>query len=38
MRNIESVRHSFRAKVAISEHSSDNDYLISNTSFETLEQ
>lgn len=36
LRNIESVRHSFRAKVAISEHSSDNDYLISNTSFENF--
>ncbi|HAS62451.1 MAG TPA: arginine N-succinyltransferase [Vibrio sp.] len=34
VRNIESVRHSFRAKVTISEHSSCNDYLICNTSFE----
>ncbi|PMJ89341.1 arginine N-succinyltransferase [Vibrio sp. 10N.261.55.A7] len=33
-RNIESVRHSFRAKVVISEHTSADDYLISNTSFE----
>lgn len=34
VRNIESVRHSFRAKVSIAEHSSSNHYLISNTSFE----
>jgi len=34
LRNIESVRHSFRAKVEISEHSSSQDYLMSNTSFE----
>lgn len=34
VRNIESVRHSFRAKVEISEHSSSQDYLMSNTSFE----
>ena len=34
MRNIESVRHSFRAKVSIAQHSSSQDYLISNTSFE----
>ncbi|MEZ9230159.1 arginine N-succinyltransferase [Vibrio amylolyticus] len=33
-RNIESVRHSFRAKVVVSEHTSADDYLISNTSFE----
>ena len=34
LRNIESVRHSFRAKADIREHSSDIDYLMSNTSFE----
>ncbi len=34
VKNIESVRHSFRAKVEIREHSSDINYLISNTSFE----
>ncbi len=36
MRNIESVRHSFRAKVKISEHSSSQDYLLVNTSFENF--
>ncbi|OEF05265.1 arginine N-succinyltransferase [Vibrio genomosp. F10] len=35
-RNIESVRHSFRAKVVISEHTSADHYLISNTSFENF--
>jgi arginine N-succinyltransferase len=34
VRNIESVRHSIRAKVTIAEHTSSQDYLISNTSFE----
>lgn len=34
VRNIESVRHSFRAKVSIAEHNSSQDFLISNTSFE----
>ncbi len=33
-RNIESVRHSIRAKVQVSEHASSQDYLIANTSFE----
>jgi len=33
VRNIESVKHSFRAKVKIGEHSSSQDYLIANTSF-----
>ncbi|GAD80589.1 arginine N-succinyltransferase [Vibrio ezurae] len=32
--NIETVRHSFRAKVTIAEHGSSIYYLISNTSFE----
>ncbi|WCE29920.1 arginine N-succinyltransferase [Vibrio sp. SCSIO 43137] len=36
MRNIESVRHSFRAKVKVSEHSSSHDYLMINTSFENF--
>ena len=36
MRNIESVRHSFRAKITIAEHTSSQDYLISNTSFENF--
>ena len=36
LRNIESVRHSFRAKVTIAEHSSSQDYLISNTSFDNF--
>ncbi len=36
VRNIESVRHSFRAKVTIAEHSSSQDYLVSNTSFENF--
>ncbi len=36
LRNIESVRHSFRAKVRIAEHSSSQDYLIANTSFENF--
>lgn len=34
--NIESVRHSFRSSVQISEHSSSQDYLIANTSFENF--
>ena len=34
VRNIESVRHSFRAKVTIAPHASSQNYLISNTSFE----
>ena len=34
VRNIESVRHSFRAKVTIAPHASSQDFLISNTSFE----
>jgi arginine N-succinyltransferase len=36
LRNVESVRHSFRAKVEISEHTSSQDYLICNTSFENF--
>ena len=32
--NIDSVRHSFRGKVTISEHTSSQNFLISNTSFE----
>lgn len=35
-KNIESVRHSFRASVQISEHSSSQNYLICNTSFENF--
>ncbi|EGQ7854160.1 arginine N-succinyltransferase [Vibrio vulnificus] len=34
LRNIESVRHSVRAKVRINEHASSKDFLIANTSFE----
>ncbi|WP_411132472.1 arginine N-succinyltransferase [Vibrio vulnificus] len=34
LRNIESVRHSVRAKVRICEHSSSKAFLIANTSFE----
>ncbi len=34
VRNIESIRHSFTAKVVIDEHTSAQHYLISNTSFE----
>ncbi len=34
--NIASVRDSFRAKVRVSEHSSSQDYLIANTSFENF--
>lgn len=34
LRNIESVRHSFRGKVVVGEHTSAQQYLISNTSFE----
>jgi arginine N-succinyltransferase len=33
-RNIESVRHSFRAKVSVQEHSTDQQYLMCNSSFE----
>ncbi|MDK9762675.1 arginine N-succinyltransferase [Vibrio sp. D420a] len=36
LRNIESVRHSIRAQVEISEHASSQDYLIGNTSFENF--
>ncbi len=36
LRNIESVKHSYRGKVVISEHSSSKDYLIANTSFENF--
>ena len=36
VRNIESVRHSFRAKVTIAPHASSQDYLITITSFEQL--
>ncbi|WP_261883170.1 arginine N-succinyltransferase [Vibrio pelagius] len=36
LRNIESVRHSIRALVEISEHASSQDYLIGNTSFENF--
>lgn len=36
LKNIMSVRDSFRAKVKISEHSSSQDYLIINTSFENF--
>ena len=35
-RNIRSVRDSFRARVKVSEHSSSQDYLIINTSFENF--
>ena len=35
-RNIESVRHSYRARVQISEHASSKDFLIANTSFENF--
>jgi arginine N-succinyltransferase len=35
-RNIESVRDSFNAKVVVSDHTSADDYLISNTSFENF--
>ncbi|MBD1565326.1 arginine N-succinyltransferase [Vibrio sp. S12_S33] len=34
LRNVESVRHSIRAKVEVAEHSSSQDYLVCNTSFE----
>ncbi|CCN37891.1 Arginine N-succinyltransferase [Vibrio nigripulchritudo SO65] len=36
LRNIESVRHSFRAKVSVQEHSSAQHYLICNSSFENF--
>ena len=36
LRNIESVRHSIRAQVEVSEHASSQDYLIGNTSFENF--
>ncbi|PQJ55842.1 arginine N-succinyltransferase [Vibrio chagasii] len=36
LRNIESVRHSVRAQVQIAEHSSSQDFLIGNTSFENF--
>ncbi|EJN6828006.1 arginine N-succinyltransferase [Vibrio cidicii] len=36
LRNIESVRHSVRAKVRVAEHSSSQDFLIANTSFENF--
>ncbi|MDF5565729.1 arginine N-succinyltransferase, partial [Vibrio parahaemolyticus] len=36
LRNIESVRHSFRAQVKISEHSSTQDFLMCNSSFENF--
>lgn len=36
LRNIESVRHSIRAQVELSEHASSQDYLIGNTSFENF--
>ncbi|WED23329.1 arginine N-succinyltransferase [Vibrio sp. JC009] len=34
LQNIESVRNSFRASVKVKEHSSSQDYLVTNTSFE----
>ncbi|MGR5252592.1 arginine N-succinyltransferase [Vibrio astriarenae] len=34
LQHIETVRHSFRAKVHVAEHSSAKDFLIANTSFE----
>ena len=34
LRNVESVRHSFRCRVVIGEHTSAQQYLIANTSFE----
>ncbi|MDR9825927.1 arginine N-succinyltransferase [Vibrio sp. FNV 38] len=34
LQHIETVRHSFRAKVHVAEHASSTDYLIANTSFE----
>jgi arginine N-succinyltransferase len=36
LRNIQAVRDSFRAQVAIAEHSSSQDYLVANTSFENF--
>ncbi|BCL71376.1 arginine N-succinyltransferase [Vibrio nigripulchritudo ATCC 27043] len=36
LRNIESVRHSFRAKVSVQEHSSAQHYLMCNSSFENF--
>ncbi|MEO0890435.1 MAG: arginine N-succinyltransferase, partial [Pseudomonadota bacterium] len=36
LRNIESVRHSFRAQVKISEHTSTKDFLMCNSSFENF--
>ncbi|MBM7037812.1 arginine N-succinyltransferase [Vibrio ulleungensis] len=36
LRNIESVRHSFRAKVKVAEHVSSQDYLMCNSSFENF--
>ena len=36
LRNIESVRHSIRAQVEISDHASSQDFLIGNTSFENF--
>ncbi|OED98919.1 arginine N-succinyltransferase [Vibrio breoganii] len=36
LRNIDTVRHSFRAQVSVAEHGSSTNYLISNTSFENF--
>ncbi|MGF1763573.1 arginine N-succinyltransferase [Aliivibrio kagoshimensis] len=36
VRNVESIRHSFTAKVVIDEHTSAQQYLISNSSFENF--
>ncbi|MHC6803717.1 arginine N-succinyltransferase, partial [Vibrio antiquarius] len=36
LRNIESVRHSFRAQVKIAQHSSTQDFLMCNSSFENF--